>query len=40
MGAGLLTVKNGFILSIGFISFSTINTFKRDILEWEEGVGR
>jgi hypothetical protein len=39
MGAGLLTVKSGFILLIGFISFSTINTLKRasDILEWEQG---
>jgi hypothetical protein len=26
MGAGLLAVKSGFILVVGFISFSTINT--------------
>jgi hypothetical protein len=30
MGAGLITVKNGFILVRGSIRFSTINTLKRD----------
>jgi hypothetical protein len=29
MGAGLLAVKCGFMLSTRFISFSTINTLKR-----------
>jgi len=30
MGAGLLAVTSGFILLIGFISFSTINTPNRE----------
>jgi hypothetical protein len=30
MGAGLLTVKSGFLLVRGSIRFSTINTLKRE----------
>ncbi len=30
MGTGLLVVKSGSILFIGFISFSTINTLERE----------